>query len=206
MKIEYYQIRRTALIAVLTLSIAVLSCLRTFAQEHVEGKHEEDEEKGAHKITLGIGHAHVHEGIEQDEKKWLVMGSWALNYDYLFNSKWSLGLHNDLILEDFTVEKQSGEEENMTLERERPIATKLVASFKPGKHLSFMLGAGDEIAKGENYFLTTAGLEYGLHIPGGWEFGAELSYDVKWKAYDTWILGFGISKVIPGHRKHHNKG
>ncbi|WP_374163977.1 hypothetical protein [Arcticibacter sp. MXS-1] len=201
MKIEYYSFKRAALTAVLTVSVAALSCLKSFAQEHAEGK--EEEEKGAHKITFSLGHAHVHEGIENEEKKWLVMGAWGLNYDYMFNSKWSLGLHNDLILEEFTVEKHLGEEESTILEREHPIATKLVGSYKPLKHISLMAGAGEEIAKGENYFLTTVGAEYGVHIPGGWEFGAELAYDIKWKAYDTWIFGFGISKVIPGKHKHH---
>ncbi|KAA8483658.1 hypothetical protein BDE36_3161 [Arcticibacter tournemirensis] len=203
MRIKYFLEKRSVAACIILLATAVFTSFGSFAQEHSEAT--EESEKGAHKFTLSIGHAHVHEGIENGEKKWLVMGAWGFNYDYLINSKWSIGLHNDLILEDFTVEKQSGEEEEIAIERERPLATKIIGAYKLDKHLSIMLGAGDEIAKGENYFLSTIGAEYGLHIPGGWEFGAELAYDVKWKAYDTWILGFGISKVISGHHHKHHK-
>ena len=184
----------TVIILLLTLtSTAVL------AQEH-----EEESEKGGHKFTIALGHAHVHEGIENGEKKWLMMTSWAINYDYLISNQWALGIHNDIIFEDFSVEKRAEDKEETALEREKPIATKLVASFKPGKHLSFMLGLGDEFTKSENLFLSTAAVEYGWHMSKGWEVGAELGYDLKWKAYDTWILGFGISKTLHGkaHKKH----
>lgn len=151
-----------------------------------------------------MGHAHIQEGMEKEKKSWLTIAAWALNYDYLFNSTWSIGLHNDVIFEDFTVERHHGDQEEVTLEREKPLATKLVGAYKAGKHLSFMLGIGDEITKSENLFISTAGIEYGWHMNQGWEIGAELGYDLKWHAYDTWILGFGISKVLPAkrHKKH----
>lgn len=202
-----YNLLKRAFVALFVLSALLISAnFRSVAQESCNSKAaaaaEEEEETGAHKITFSLGHAHVNKGIEDNESKWLVMGAWAFNYDYLFNSKWALGLHNDLIMEDFSVEDRKDGEEKTILERERPLATKLVGSFKPGKHLTMMMGAGDEIAKGNNYFLSTIGLDYGWHLPGGWELGAELSYDIKWHAYDTWILGAGISKIIS---KHHNK-
>lgn len=175
-----------------------LSLGRAFGQE----KDPEEDERGVHKVSVSLGHAHVHEGIEGDEKKWLVMGSWGINYDYLINSRWAIGFHNDVILEEFKVEDHHGEDESSILERERPWAAKLVGSFKPFKHLSLLAGAGEEIAKEKNYFISTAGIEYGWHLPGGWELGAEISYDVKWNAYDTWIAGVGISKLIHGHRPH----
>jgi hypothetical protein len=163
--------------------------------------HEDATEEGGHKFTVALGHAHVKEGIENGKNKWLVMGAWAINYDYLLNSKWSMGLHNDIIIEDFTVERHLGEEEETEIEREIPIATKLVGSFNPGRHTSYIVGVGEEFAKGEHLFLSTVGVEYGVHLAKGWELGAELSYDIKWNAYDTWILGVGVSKTIPLHHK-----
>lgn len=164
--------------------------------------HEKDNDKGAHKFTLALGHAHIKEGVEEGKNKWLVMGAWALNYDYLLSSKWALGVHNDVIIEDFTVEKHLGDGEQKEIEREIPIATKLVGSFKPGKHMSYMVGVGEEFGKGEHLFLSTLGVEYGWHLHKGWELGGELSYDIKWNAYDTWILGVGVSKTIfPHHKK-----
>lgn len=165
---------------------------------------EQTEEKG-YKITMALGHAHIHEGIEDGNEKWLMMPSWALNADYVINKHWALGLHNDLILEDFTVEEHLNNEEHTVLERSRPFATKIVGTYKPGSHLGLMLGVGDEITKEENLFLSTVGVDYGIHLHGGWEVVGELTYDVKWKSYDTWVLGFGISKFIGG-RHHKHKG
>ena len=199
MKISDFKKKALSLVST-TLVICLVTCRSLLAQEHHTTDHESS---SAHKISLAIGHAHIHEGIEGGEKKWLIVGSWALNYDYLINQKWAVGLHNDIILEDFTVEDRSKEgEEHTILERERPIATKLVGSFKPGKHFNLILGAGEEIAKDKNFFLSTFGADYGWHLSGGWEVGLELSYDIKWKAYDTWILGAGISKLIPVRHKH----
>ena len=163
---------------------------------------EQDDNKGGQKFTVALGHAHIKEGIEEGKNKWLVMGAWALNYDYLLNSKWALGIHNDIIIEDFTVEKHLGNDEEKGIEREVPIASKLVGSFKPGKHMSYILGIGEEFAKRKHFFMSTVGLEYGWHLHNGWELGGELSYDIKWHAYDTWIFGVGVSKTIfPHHKK-----
>lgn len=173
----------------------------SFAQlgEHA---HATEEERG-YRVTVALGHAHVHEGIEEGNKKWLMMPSWAFNADYVVNKHWSFGLHNDLILEDFAVEEHLNNEEHTVLERSRPLATKIVGTYKPGTHLGVMLGVGDEITKHENLFLSTIGIDYGLHMKGGWELVGELTYDVKWKSYDTWVLGFGVSKFIgSGHHKH----
>ncbi|WP_442588256.1 hypothetical protein ACSBL2_19640 [Pedobacter sp. AW31-3R] len=190
---------KSAFLALLLLQFAFFT-IPLSAQEHTPHK----PAAAAHKFTLAMGHAHIHEGIENDEKKWLMMAAWSLNYDYMFNSKWSLGLHNDVIFEDFSVEEHLADQDETILEREKPLATKLVGSFKTGKHVSIMLGIGDEITKSENLFLSTAGIEYGWHIGDSWEIGAELCYDLKWKSYDTWILGFGISKMLPAkrHKKH----
>lgn len=166
--------------------------------------HAQTEEKG-YKITMALGHAHIHEGVQDGSEKWLMMPSWAFNADYVIDRHWALGLHNDLILEDFTVEEHLNDEEHTLLERSRPFATKIVGTYKPGAHLGLMLGVGDEITKEENLFLSTVGVDYGIHLNGGWEVVGELTYDVKWKSYDTWVLGFGISKFIGG-RHHKHKG
>jgi len=189
-------------------AVSIIACISflalskpSFAQSHGHAP-VQTEEKG-YKFTLAMGHAHIHEGIEAGEKKWLMMPSWAFNADYVINKHWALGLHNDLILEDFTVEEHLNNEEHTILERSRPFATKIVGTYKPGSHLGVMLGVGDEITKEENLFLSTVGVDYGIHLNGGWEVVGELTYDVKWKSYDTWVLGFGISKFIGSrHSKH----
>lgn len=182
--------------------ISILTLSKPSFAQSSDHAHAQTEEKG-YKLTLALGHAHIHEGIEDGNEKWLMMPSWAFNADYVINKHWAFGLHNDLILEEFTVEERLNNEEHKTLERSRPFATKIVGTYKPGKHLGVMLGVGDEITREENLFLSTVGVDYGLHMKGGWEVAGELTYDVKWKSYDTWILGFGISKFIGSrHTKH----
>lgn len=80
------------------------------------------------------------------------------------------------------------------MERSEPIASVLVGGFKPGKHFTFEAGIGYEISKEENLFLTRVGAEYSLELPKEWEFVANLIYDVKWDAYDSFAFGIGVSK------------
>jgi hypothetical protein len=42
--------------------------------------------------------------------------------------------------------------------------------------------------------LNRFGVEYAAELPNEWEVFGTLSYDLKWKAYDTWVLGIGIAK------------
>jgi hypothetical protein len=151
-----------------------------------------------HRLSVVISHAQVFEGRDIDgNRKVLTLPSWGLDYTYMFKQKWGIGLHTDIITETFEVEKHlesggSGE----VIERSRPIAPALMGIFKPNKHWSFLFGAGIEFAKEENFFLNRAGVEYGAELPRGWEVFGSLSYDIKWNAYDTWVLGLGISKVL----------
>jgi hypothetical protein len=77
-----------------------------------------------------------------------------------------IGLHTDVIVETFTVEKhlESGVEGEV-VERSRPIASVLMAMYKPTPHRNFGLGFVGEFAEGENYVLTRAAMEYGIELP-----------------------------------------
>ena len=63
-----------------------------------------------------------------------------------------IGLHTDIVLETFEVEKnlEGGTEE--VVERTRPIAPAILFIYKPTEHWSLGLGVGGEFAKEENYF------------------------------------------------------
>lgn len=145
-----------------------------------------------HKLTLAMGQAHITDALNEEGKKvWSVFGAWGLDYDYGFNKHWALGIHNDMILETVQVEKDSE-----VKERSFPFASSLVASFKPGEHFSFQLGAGGEFAKEGNLFLTKLGVEYGYEIKNGWEISAAINYDIKWSTYNSWFLMVGLSKSL----------
>ncbi len=187
--------------------IAVLFCCSVsnhlWAQEKEEASgssaSEHEEFKPHSTVALVFSHAHVFSGEDAGgQKKVLIMPAWGLDYNYHLSPKWAIGLHTDIIVESFKVEGNDGE----TIERSYPIAPALMGIYKPNHHWSLMAGAGGEFAKEENFFLTRLGLEYGAEIRNGWEVFGSLAYDIKWSAYDTWVLGLGISKAFGGHHKH----
>ena len=161
---------------------------------------EEKTDTGKHRITLALGHANVSQGIKDGDTKWLSIPSWGIDYDYWLSDKWAIGLHTDIIIEDFKVKASLSSEEE-TLERSSPVAPAFVGIFKPTKHSSFLLGAGAEFAKEENLFLNRVGYEWGTEINESWELGISLCYDFRWNAYDSYLIGIGISRIIRSKHK-----
>ena len=147
--------------------------------------------KGSHRLTIGLGHTHISQGIINGETEWVTAGSWSFNYDYWLSDKWAIGLQNDLVLETFFIE----DKEEEIIERAYPWAIVPVAIFKPGKRLSLLGGVGVEIAHKKNLTLTRLGFEYGFHLPKNWEVGAAVVWDNKWNYYNSWGLAFTISKI-----------
>jgi hypothetical protein len=184
------------------IAFLFLGILPSTAQHHeasASGGHEDFRPHST--LGLAIGHAHVFKGRDASGKrKVLSLPSWAIDYNRMFSPKWGIGFHTDIIVETFEVEKHlegGGHEE--VVERTRPIAPALVGLYKPSHHWTFLFGAGMEYAKEESFFLNRAGAEYAAEIKGGWEVFGSLNYDFRWKAYDTWTIGLGVSKVL-GHR------
>jgi len=72
-------------------------------------------------VTLLLAHAHVSQGIQNGSIKWLALPSWMLSYNRVINNRWAIGLHSDIIIEDFAVESKSrSSHANNVLERSYP--------------------------------------------------------------------------------------
>lgn len=153
-----------------------------------------------HSLGLMISHTQIFQGVQLNrEKKWLALPSLGLNYNYKFHPKWALGLHTDIVIEDFQVEehlKSGGSNANSILERSYPVASALVASYKASKHFSLLIGAGGEFAPSGSLFMIRAGFEYGIHINPKWELTVNLVNDLKLNAYNSIAYGIGISKIL----------
>jgi hypothetical protein len=170
--------------------IIVLLSLSSFIKAQ-DGKLSDYTRTNKHSILFIISHTQINEGLDENGKKqWLSLPSWGLNYNYSLSKKWAIGMHTDIVVEDFIVDNHS--KQNAVIERSYPIASAIVISFKPGKDFSFLLGSGAEFSKGNNFLLIRAGLEYGLHINKNWEFIANIINDYKFSAYNSWSLGMGI--------------
>lgn len=164
------------------LLVLVLSSNFTFGQEeNTFSKH--------HNMSFLLGHTYVSQGFVDNKREWLILPSVAFDYNYVFSEKWSVGLHSDVIFENFKVESSTE-----VFERSKPIASTITTGFKPGRHFTYQFGLGGEFAKEENFFLTRLGVEYGIEMIKEWEFIANFVYDVKWNAYDSFGISVGVSK------------
>jgi hypothetical protein len=149
--------------------------------------------KGSHRLTLGLGHAHLSQGKVEGRTQWLPVASWSLNYDYWLSDKWAIGLQNDWILETFVVEHGDGKE----LERKNPLVIVPVGMYKFAPRWSAVAGAGVEYSEGHSLGLTRVGVEYGWHLPKNWEAGVAVVWDNRWGYFNAWVLSFTFSKIWP---------
>ncbi len=175
---------------ILLSSLLLLFTICVNAQEKEHEVSEEESEK-RHSIAVLVSHTQIAEGIKGEDKKWISVPSWGIDYNFEISERWAIGLHNDIIVESFVVEHSDGTE----LERSTPIASAVVGMFKPIKNFSLVLGAGGEFSKEENLFLIKAGVEYSHRIlHDNWEIVASLTNDLKVNAYNSWNLGFGMAR------------
>jgi hypothetical protein len=181
-----------------SLLAACLVFLTVAAKGQSEFKVRESGEKGAHRFTFSLAQVYFQEGKSNEIRNTFVP-AYTFNYDYMLTSRWSLGMHNDIPMQDIEKEEEFGHL-NVT-SSERPVATKIIGAYHTHKHLGLLFGVGDEIAHHENFFITSAGAEYEFHLKGSWQLGAELVYDYKLHTADTWMMGIGISKTIIRHHK-----
>jgi len=179
--------------AFFTCCIASVAFGQHTAEPHQQTGHGTHSMKGAHRLTLGLGHTHISEGVIDGKTEWVTAGSWSFNYDYWLSDSWAIGLQNDLVLETFFVEDREKE----VIERSYPWSIVPVAIYKPFKRLSFLGGVGLEFATEKNLTLTRLGVEYGFHLPKNWEVGAALVWDNKWNYYNSWGLAITISRIWP---------
>jgi opacity protein-like surface antigen len=175
----------------LSFLVVLFFCNLSFAQ------HEAGEIFHPHSsLGIVVSHTNVSQGQQDGDTKWLSLPSWSLNYNYKFKPRWSIGVHTDIVTENFEVEEHLNNETNTTLERSYPVSVAAMASFKPGKHFSLLLGAGGEFAHTGNLFLIRVGAEYVYEMNSKWELNAMITDDIKINAYNSWAIGLGVTMVF----------
>ena len=170
---------------------------------HSDGGHDSVHKK--HLISASINHTIIFSGVKNGSTSSLTLPSFGLNYTYFFNEKWAIGLHNDIILEDFLVKESSSfeslssneeNEEIQVIERGNPIAAAIVAIYKPWPFLGLIAGAGREFSSHEDFTLIRFGAETPIHLPKNWELFGVLTYDINIGAYQSLTYGVGIGKLF----------
>lgn len=188
----------TGLKIYLMSSVLMLYGLVLAAQNHedsTDAAHGTDAEHGrsGHKITLVMAYSFIDNSFSDQTSDILIVPTFGLNYDYFFNARWGLGLHTDILLQQYKVEKHGGHEEIL---RENPVGLAGMVLFKPNHRWTLMAGYGVEVEKHENFQMIRTGVEYGIALPKHWELGFSLEFDYKIKTYSSLMFGVGFSKMF----------
>lgn len=161
----------------------------------VDAQHKEKHEHHPpyQKITMVMANSIVTNNIDEGNNDILIIPTIGLNYDYWFHKKWGIGLHNDILLQQYKIERHHDQRE---LVRENPVAICAILSFEPFPRWILMGGYGLELEKNQNINLFRFGIEYGIPLKDSWELGFNFEYDHKIKAYSSFMIGIGFSKIF----------
>lgn len=179
------------------LSISVCCFLHVSAQEMKVAKKSEAAFHPHHRVTITMENAHIPTKVEiAGASKNLIVPAWGFDYDYWFKPKWAFGLHTNLIMQQYKIER---EHDGIKVDRNYPLSIALVGIYKPAEHWNLIAGVGRELENNESFNLLDFGVEYGVELPKEWELSFNLKYEAKINAYDTWLFGIGIGKIWGKH-------
>ena len=142
-----------------------------------------------------MGYSLLDNSFSDQTDEILIVPALGINYDYFLNTKWGLGLHTDVILQQFKVESHDNHEQII---RENPVGLVGMVLFKPHHRWTLMAGYGLELEKHENFQIIRTGVEYGIELPKHWELGFSLEFDYKIKTYSSLMFGIVFSKFLGG--------
>jgi len=175
-----------------TFCIVSLLFITSFigAQEAIE---QENEEAFffRHSISIGVSNSFIPNTIKNSENNVLIVPTVGFNYDYWLSEKWGIGIHSDLSLQNFEIEREGREQ---IVKREAPFSTALVVDYKLHPSWIIYAGYGAEWEKSETLQLLRLGTSYGIELEKNWELGFSLGYDYKINAFSTFILGLEFTK------------
>jgi hypothetical protein len=198
-------------VILLLFILSAVFCGSVFAQEH--DKHESSandhashhSEHKKHAISASVNHTMIFNALKNGENPAnITLPSFGLNYTYFINEKWRIGLHSDIIIEDFVVKESSSNSsdddqhdgEIVGIERGTPIASCIVGIYKPLPYLGFLAGFGREFSSHEDFTVIRFGIEAPYHLPKNWELFGVVTYDINIDAYQSLTYGIGIGKLF----------
>lgn len=163
-----------------------------FGQSHEDTNHHKHEFKHF-RAAFNLAHAYIPSATISD-KKFVIIPVIGLDFQYLFNKKWAIGLKNDLEIANYIVENSENFEKNIT--RETPIIISLPVYFSPWENngVTFFMGAGIELEQHENFSVFRFGVGYDLHLGHHWDVAPEIVYDLKNGHINSFTMAFVVGK------------
>ena len=131
--------------------VAITSSISVQAQEMSE----HHSIKGNLGVSAVMGHAFIKNRIDS-ENKISSAAAFGINANYWVSDKWAVGVHSDLVFENFIIEEKKPNEEHRFLEREYPVSVNAVATYKPIHSLGILAGIGREFSKEKNLTMFVA--------------------------------------------------
>lgn len=148
-----------------------------YETQHYDGK-------GLRIVAL-IGHTFINsQGMDGN----LYIPSWGLDIDYWFNHQWGIGMHNDIEIETFVVERNQAE----AIERDNPTVFTFDALYHIGSGFVISIGPGVELEQSESFFLARVGLEYEYNIGHAFYLMPTIFHDRRFDGFSTTSVGLGI--------------
>ena len=164
-----------------------------YSQNESSNGEDLNEQEEKHNLGIVISHTYISQGIIEGRREWIAAPSFGLNYNFTLNDKWSIGMHNDIIIESFIVEGPEVSEE--ILKREFPISTLIVGTYKVTEAFGIALGSGIEWEKNESFALIRIGADYAVALRNKrLEVTFTINYDNVISSYDSLNFGLGINK------------
>ena len=163
--------------------VFVMLSLHLFSQEKEEScKH--------FRISPVLSHTYIPTATSEGTQT-IIVPSIGLDLEYWFSPKFGLGLHNDLELFNYEIEKPG---EELTVEREYPVVVTLDGLAKVYEDLVVVFGTGVEFEKRQNLFIVRAGLEYEIEFAEHWDLSPTFFYDYRHNEFGTWSMGIGVGR------------
>ncbi|MEE4247885.1 MAG: hypothetical protein V2I33_21015 [Kangiellaceae bacterium] len=179
----------------LVTSLAYLMmCSNNLVAQHEEHTSAPEFLEFKHGISFVVGHTYISKGVRNDSDNWISAPSFGINYNFRLNEKWSIGLHNDIIIESFAVELTNRSE---TIERVFPISNILMSNYWITDSWAVAAGAGVEWERNEHFEMIRLGTEYAMGLKKSHlEVLFTLNYDILIDAFDTINFGIGLNRLF----------
>jgi|AntRauTorckE5430_2_1112549.scaffolds.fasta_scaffold12067_3 hypothetical protein len=170
------------------ITLAIPANAQQYESEHSTATHPRDNADEPHfRFASFISHTFI-PGLSDGAR--IAIPSYGIDLEYWFNNRWGIGLHNDIELETFIVERENNE----FTERRFPIVTTLDLLYHHNSGLVFVIGPGLEFDINEKFMLFRVGLEYELELEHHWDLYPTIFYDMRADAFTTFTFGLGIGK------------
>lgn len=153
----------------------------------ISAEHDQQHEPHWRGVLL-IGHTWI------DTHEWnsdLIIPSIGFDLEYWPTHRFGIGLHSDMEIQSFVLEREVGE----VVERELPLVSTVDLLWKPWKDLVIMAGPGIEFERTMSYPLWRIGFEYEIEFGHHWDISPTIFYDNRFgEEYNTISFALGIGK------------